>query len=209
MPIELVCFDLGGVLIRLCDGWEDARLRAGIRDCQPKTNFHQHPLFAQVNHQFERGEIDQTEYTDQLAQLINLAPHQILAMLNAWLVEPYPGIDAMLDQLEATTVRTACLSNTNHTHWRAMTCPGPAFLPLHRLHNRFASPFIGHRKPETKIYQHVQNETGIPPQAILFFDDLPENVYTAQRQGWHAYEIDPTEDPMVQATKHLQRHGVL
>lgn len=209
ISIQLVCFDLGGVLIRLCDSWDHAFQRAGIDQCEPKKGFHHHRQFDEATHQFERGEIDQTDWAERLTDLTGLGGHQILAILQAWLVEPYPGVDTLLDKLQSTTVRTACLSNTNHTHWHQMTSQGPALLPLHRLHHRFASPFIGHRKPEAPIYQHVQDKTGIPPHAILFFDDLPENIQAARQQGWCAHTIDPLHDPIAQVTDHLQQLGVL
>lgn len=205
----MVCFDIGGVFIRLADGWDDVLKRTGIDRAHVSQGFDRHPHFVATNHELERDEIDQTEYNHRLAGLTGLRPDQILAMLNEWLLEPYPGIDGMLDKLERTGVRTACLSNTNHTHWHAMNQPGPKFLPLHRLHDRFASSLIGHRKPEAAIYQHVQNETGIPPQAILFFDDLTENIHTAQQQGWQAHQIDPAGDPISQVVALLEQRGVL
>lgn len=210
MPrIQLVCFDLGGVLLRLCNGWGGALGRAGLTLQIADRVFYERRAFQEVNHAFERGEIEQANYADRVAGMTGLSPNDVLAVLDAWLVEPYPGIDAMLDQLEATSVRTACLSNTNQVHWGSFTSPGPLFLPLYRLDYRFASPFIGHRKPDAAIYRYVQAEAGLPPGAILFFDDTPENVRTATAIGWQAHLIDPLGDPIGQVTQYLRGHRVL
>jgi len=203
--IKLVCFDIGGVLLRLCNGWSDALQRAGIDASVLNTDFQNDTQFKDALHQFERGEIEQIQFTQRTSELTGLNPDQILAILDAWLIEPYGGIDHLLDQLEIHNIQTACLSNTNLRHWNTLTCSqNPLFLPLHRFHFRFASPIIGHRKPDAAIYQHVQDETGYPPASILLFDDLPENILAAEQKGWHACRIDPQGDPMTQATAHLQ-----
>jgi len=208
-PIELVCFDLGGVLLRIADSWDDAIQRVGLLDAIPNNRFHHQASFHDTHHRFERGEIDSTDYTRRVAALAGLSPSHVLAILDAWLVEPYPGIDPLLDQLDLASVQTACLSNTNTIHWHAIMSPGATFLPLHRLGHRFASPFVGCRKPDATIYQHVQDQTAVEPESILFFDDTPDNVHAATARGWLGHRIDPSDDPVAQVTEHLRHHNVL
>ncbi len=208
--IQLVCLDLGGVILRLADGWDDTLRRAGVLNGNFDREVLRDPQVIETTHQFERGEIgNEAEYTEKISRLSGLTPEQVLAVIDAILVEPYAGVDAMFDALDKRAVQTACLSNTNMRHWRTVTTPGPLFLPLDRLHHRFASHLIGHRKPVAAAYQHVQDQTGVGPEAILFFDDLPENIDSATKQGWQAQRIDPHNDPVGQVMDHLRSHGVL
>jgi putative hydrolase of the HAD superfamily len=128
----------------------------------------------------------------------------------AYLLGAYPGAHELIDDLCRAGVRTACLSNTTHNHWRMMHDPsGPHFLPLARMTHCFASFQIGLRKPDERIYAHVEHVTGVPPAGIVFFDDVEENVLAARQRGWHAHRITPDGDPILQERAHLRRHGVL
>ena len=84
---------------------------------------------------------------------------------------------------------------------------GPLF---GRLHHRFASHLLRLRKPDDAIYAHVEGATGVRGMAIVFFDDVAENVDAARRRGWHAYRIDPApDDPLPQVRSRLRAHGVV
>ena len=64
-------------------------------------------------------------------------------------------------------------------------------------------------KPDAKIYEHVEQTTGVAPEHILFFDDHPPNVNAARQRGWRVEQIDHTGDTVAQMTRHLRRYGVL
>lgn len=207
-PIELVCFDLGEVLMRLCAGWEDACRCAGLTGAQALEAGMRQRLF-EIVQRSEVGLIDQDTYAGEVATLVGLNPEQVTQVSEVWLRGPYPGVDAMLGALAEAPVRTACLSNTNALHWELMTTPGhTAYLPLGRLDYRFASHLIGERKPDAAIYQHVEQAAGVPAEAILFFDNAPENVAAAKQRGWQAVQVDPA-DPVPTMRQHLARCGWL
>lgn len=83
------------------------------------------------------------------------------------------------------------------------------YCALDRLTYRFASHLAGMRKPEDRIYAHVESETRVSGERIVFFDDIMENVEAAQRRGWQAIVIAQDGDPIAQAREHLMRLGVL
>lgn len=203
--IRLICFDLGGVLIRITHNWRDTLLRAGITD--PLTVVK--PEVVDLYRGFEIGQIAQDDFVGQLKFLTGWSAQQTHAVLSAVLQDPYPGIDALLDALHNRNVQTACLSNTNAFHWAMMLDPGPTRLPLDRLHFRFASHLIGAAKPDPTIYQHVEQATGCPPASIVFFDDMPANVVSARQRGWQAYPIDPHADPVAQIIELLESPATL
>ena len=74
----------------------------------------------------------------------------------------------------------------------------------------FASHLLRLRKPDDAIYAAVERETGVGGGAVVFFDDVAENVEAARRRGWHAYRIDPgPDDPLPQVRSRLRAHGVI
>lgn len=47
----------------------------------------------------------------------------------------------------------------------------------------FVSSDIGHRKPERAAFEFIGQALDLPLSAILFFDDLPDNVAGAADAG--------------------------
>ena len=57
----------------------------------------------------------------------------------------------------------------------------------------FLSYEFGCRKPESSIYQKVQEQLPFNKEDILFIDDNPENVRVAKEFGWNAYQATGLE----------------
>jgi putative hydrolase of the HAD superfamily len=209
--IQLVCFDLGRVLIDICDGFREAAGRSG---CVAPLTLKEPTIRRAVQDLFiehECGRVDDDGFARRVADAANWSPDAVLGMMRAWLKGPFPGVTDLIEELrERNGIQLACLSNTNGLHWSMMSAAaGDAALPLHRLHHRFASHFIGCMKPDARIYQHVEEATGIPPQGIVFFDDKAENCDGARQRGWSAHVIELDGDPVAQMRRHLTSHGVL
>ncbi len=51
----------------------------------------------------------------------------------------------------------------------------------------YVSALIGSAKPKRAIYDHAAADLGVPPAAIAFVDDRPENVEGALAAGWTAH----------------------
>jgi glucose-1-phosphatase len=208
--IQLVVFDLGRVLVRICRDWrhacEVARVPAPAGELAPDTWATLHDLVCRV----EVGQISTAEFCRRAAPALGLRPDQAATMWNAYTRGTYPGAVELLDELRAAGVATACLSNTNATHWALLGDPaGHSYFPFERLTYSFASHLLRLRKPDDAIYAHVESAVGVPGGAIVFFDDVPENVDAARRRGWHAYRIDPApDDPIAQIRAALKAHGL-
>jgi HAD superfamily hydrolase (TIGR01509 family) len=209
--IELVVFDLGRVLVRICNDWVHACATAGVE--VPLDKLDPAALFQlrDLVHQVEVNAVSFDEFAEQVARALGATSHQIHAASEAFLTGLYPGVPELLSELHSAGVKTSCLSNTNDHHWKLLADPThPAFSPLNRLTHQFASHLIGARKPDDAIYAHLERETGLTGAAILFFDDVQENVDAARKRGWHAHWIDPNlDDPLPQIRAALRRHQVL
>lgn len=196
--IRLVCFDLGRVLIRICDGWPEACARAGV----PSPALTDPAAFREIERlgeEHECGRIDTAGFVHGVARVTGLAPAQVEAIARAWLKGAFPGAAELVREVAAGPVASACLSNTNALHWSQMFEEGsPHRLPLEQFTHRFASHHIGAMKPAPAIYEHVEKTTGLPPESILFFDDHAPNIHAAAARRWHAHRIDTSADPIAQ-----------
>jgi putative hydrolase of the HAD superfamily len=209
-PIQLVVFDLGRVLIRSCDGWQHACEVAGLAQPAGELSDAARAALFEIAIQSEIGQIDIDSFCARAATLLGLTPGDVRRVSDVYAIAPYPGAIELIDQLAAAGVPTACLSNTNENHWRIFQDTSQAsYFPLDRLTHRFASQLLGLRKPDPRIYEHVECATRVPPDRIVFFDDLEENVIPARERGWRAHVITPDSDPIAQARARLHDEGVL
>lgn len=208
-PVRLVCFDLGGVLVRICRGWAEACERAGVPVRLDADHADTWRRIHVALSDYEVGNIDSAAMIARLVAASNGhdAEH-IERIIDAWLIDLYDGVAELIRAIHAAGVPTACLSNTNDWHWRIMDSQ-PRFAALRTLRHRFASHLARCRKPEPAIFQHLEDRLSLTGEAIVFFDDLPENIEAAAERGWRGFVVDPAADPVQQMTGHLRGLGVL
>jgi putative hydrolase of the HAD superfamily len=208
--IHLICFDLGRVLVRICDSWkhagEMARIPAPIERLPDDKRKAVHASVAAL----EVGQIDHAEFCDRVTPIFGLDRSHIESAWNVYPLGVFEGAVELVDELNSRNFATACLSNTNASHWGMMSDQShPAYFPFERFTHAFASHLIGARKPDPAAYEHVETIAQVPGPRIAFFDDLPENIAAALQRGWNATLITRDEDPIAQARRALLRLGVL
>ncbi|XAL99109.1 HAD-IA family hydrolase [Phycisphaeraceae bacterium D3-23] len=207
--IQLVVFDLGGVLIRLAPSWRDAFTHAGLPYPKqldaPETTVALEKL-VEIE---EVGGFGKLGFFDKAGELLGIESGDLIRAADAYLRGPFPGIPELLDVLMASPIPTACLSNTNHNHWKDLANPDhPNGLPLLDLDHPVASQLVGHRKPNPGIYQHLEESTGIQAQNILFFDDRQDNIDAANDRGWNTHRVTHPTDTAPEIRAVLARHNI-
>ncbi len=216
--VRLVCFDLGGVLIRICGTWREACDAAGLsarEPLAPKVEEKRRALTALL----DLGRISFEQWAASVSRAFDGAysPDEARRAHDAISQEEHAGALALVDALHDAGVATACLSNSNHAHWVrlvhhdgvALLSGEPEYPSVVRLKRHFASHLLGLAKPDAAIYAEVERLVGLRGQDILFFDDRAENVDAARRRDWSAHRIDPLRDPIAQVREHLHDHRVL
>ncbi|MEL7090015.1 MAG: HAD family hydrolase, partial [Planctomycetota bacterium] len=161
--IHLVVFDLGRVLLRIVDDFDHACARAGrpalagfSGDLSIHARRNSDPDAAELFNGFETGTIEIDDYARRAAALTGVTPQDIIAILDACLIETYPGATDLLDRLAERAVQAACLSNTNARHWQLIADPNnPSYLPLDKLDFPWGSQILGLAKPDPAIYRRV------------------------------------------------------
>jgi putative hydrolase of the HAD superfamily len=210
-PPPLICFDLGRVLVRICESWAEAFAHAGLSGPppDPKDPAARRAISARV-HAFETGTISADEFADAVGALLEQPSAVIHRILDSWLRGPTPGATALLDDLRARGHRIACLSNTNARHWALMSrWDGTENLLWPRIDLRLASHELGLRKPDDAIYAALEKTARVAPADIVFFDDLAENVAAARARGWRAVEVPVCPDPVAAMRSWLAENGFL
>jgi HAD superfamily hydrolase (TIGR01509 family) len=186
--IRVVCFDLGGVLVKLASGWEAACKLGGVKTLPNLGAWErQHALMVEL----ERGRMAEEVYFERMGQCdLGISADELKCVFDAWLQGAYPGAAELIAEIKERGVITACLSNTNPRHWRQVIEEVPEYMEImRRLDYRFASQEIGFAKPDERIYLHAQEQMKVTAEEILFFDDRLENVEGARAVGWHAEQI--------------------
>lgn len=214
--ISLVCFDWGGVILRICRSWQEGCERAGLpvrADTASDTVKARRKKIAEA---FQVGELTPEAFFARLAEATGGAytAEEVERIHDAWLIDEYTGVGDVVGELLARPgVETGLLSNTNESHWRRHQrelCTGLECFPtVARLRHRHASHLLRLAKPGLDIYHAFVEQTGHRAGRILFFDDLEENVAAARLAGWNAEQIDHTGDTASQIRGHLRAYGVL
>ncbi len=215
--IKVVCFDLGGVVVRIARSWSEACEAAGVEVRSPET-FSAPDMQSgrrELSDGYQLGRLDCDGYYRLISESSGglYEPHEVEAVHRAWVFEPYTGIDTLIERLNTVNgLQTACLSNTNHSHWQdLLRTEGskPAVPAIHLLQTRLVSHELEAVKPDERIYRLAEQRLGASGAEIVFFDDLLENVEGARRCGWIAEQIDHSGDPASQIRAHLERFGLL
>lgn len=187
---EALLFDLGNVVVdidfrRCTRGWAD---RAGIDHDELVPRF----WFDDAYCAHEIGAIDTPTYLAHLREVlgVDLADDDLLEPWSSIFVGPTPGV---ADLLAGAAARWPLygFTNTNpahQAHW------APRFADHLAAFDRiFASHEIGLRKPERAAFDHVLAEIGVAPEAVIFFDDTPDNVDGARAAGLQAVLVTPPD----------------
>ncbi|OIO70847.1 MAG: hypothetical protein AUJ58_01915 [Zetaproteobacteria bacterium CG1_02_55_237] len=189
--IEVLLFDIGGVLIdfdfnRAFAIWEPiSRL-----SCTEMEHVFKYDL---AYEQHERGEITAAQYFAHLSTILELQDdHARIA--EGWNAIFLGEISETRAMLQSARVQFPCFAftNTNATHHATWSAMFPDVVAS--FEHVFASNEIGIRKPEAQVFEHVAHTLGIPLDAIMFFDDMPENVEAAIKAGIRAVHVRSPAD---------------
>lgn len=207
MAIRAVCFDLGGVVARISYHWAEMLIRAGYpvpSHISPADLVTAMPQFEA----FQDGMISVEEYAAALGEYLGgLSAEVGLRVHNSMLVEPFPGVLEVVEELNSRGIATGCLSNTNAPHWEDLARSG-RFPAIMAMPIRLASFEINASKPDSRAFAAFETAAHALPPEILLFDDSIPNIDAARELGWRAVPIDPLGDPAAQMRSALAVAGL-
>jgi len=181
--IDLVLFDLGGVLIQP-GGVASMRALSGIESDEALwTRW----LACPWVQRFEAGRCSPEEFAAGVVAdwELELEPAAFLQAFGGW---PEPPFDGALELVEAVqaAVPAGFLSNMNSFQWGA----NYEGIPLtDAFAFRFLSFELGLVKPDAAIFEAVAARLPVPRHQVLFLDDNAVNVDAAATTGFAARHV--------------------
>jgi len=187
--IEVILFDLGGVLVEL----------TGVPVMLKWTNhrYDEETLWeAWLNspavRSFEKGYSSAEQFADELIKEMDLpvGRAEFIDRFRAWPKGLFPGVPRLMEGLK-DTYTLACLSNSNVLHW-------PILMKEMGLETMFQYHFASHLmkrvKPDKEVFEYVLKGLGCKASSVLFLDDNVINVNSAKEIGMIAYKVEGPRD---------------
>lgn len=204
--VQMVVFDLGGVLVKVDGDWRSIGAALGIAtpslgECSALEDCPGHL-------DYQDGATPYDDYLRSLAEFCGCSIEQANRLHMGILGKPYDGTAELLADIRSSGLATGCLSNTNAAHWDLLLDPN-VYPVVSSLERKMASHLEGLAKPDPEIFRRYARIHGVPPEGIVFFDDKQENVDSAASVGFRAYRIDPALDPARQERQILVDLGLL
>lgn len=195
-PVDLVLFDLGGVLIEVAG----VRAMLELTGMASEEELWRRWLTCRWVRRFESGGCSETEFAAGVVAdwQLDLSAAAFLQAFREWPTQPLPGAVELVAQTRAS-VATGCFSNTNALHWHDHV----AGWPLAGLFDlRFLSFELGMLKPDAAAFAHVAGLLEVPAERVLFLDDNAVNVAGALAAGFQATRaagVDEARQRLVEA----------
>ncbi len=196
--IEIVVFDMGGVLVELGPmhdvfggKWGDV------------AEFWSRWLASSAVRDLDTGTISPDVFCARLIAEFELpfTQEEMVERLRGWPKGLFDGAADLVRSLEGA-VETAVLSNTSALHWETQVDHEvvQALFP-----RRYLSYQLGMVKPDARIFEYVIRDLGMDPASILFLDDNQVNVDGALTAGMNAQRCNG----VAEAEAALRLHGVI
>jgi glucose-1-phosphatase len=198
-PIDVVLFDLGGVLIQ-AGGVGPMRELCGIESEQELWARWLGCRWVQL---LEAGRCSDEEFAAGVVAdwELPVSPDDFLAAFAGWEGVTYPGAAELVAEA-ADVARIGCLSNTNALQWTAHYESLPI---VGSFEFRFLSFELGLVKPDRAIFETVAVRLPVEPDRVLFLDDNVVNVEGAADFGFHTRHVRGVDE----ARRALVDAGVL
>ncbi len=205
--IRCICFDLGGVMVKVRHHWKDVLDQLNIPH-PAAGKLHDHRYEWETFKLFEIGKCSEEDYLDALGHYFHISVEDAFHAHRAILLEEYPGLMTWISEVELNDYLTGCLSNTNSLHWKILNDP-VKYPAISRLSKKVLSFECGSAKPDPDIYLEFEKASGFFGDQILYFDDLEINIKAAKSLGWKGYVIDPAKEILPQIQFAASLEGIL
>ncbi len=176
--IEVILFDLGGVLIEFVGL---PTVMSWSNDNMTHKEFWEKWLLSPTVRSFESGQMKPEDFAEQIIEEMSFAvsPDKFIEEFVNLPRGLFPGALELLKRI-SPEYTLAILSNTNALHWSRMMNE----MELAELfHHYFASHLIGKLKPDQEVFEHVLEELDCDPGAVLFIEDNLINAEAAKAVG--------------------------
>ncbi len=183
--IKACLFDIGNVLVT----FDYARTFAPLSGQSARTYEEVYAHLAAVSTELETGRLSSVDFITRGVEFIGdgISRGEFEEAFTG-IFEPIHEVWSVV-QTVTTKVPAWLFSNTSELHERYLLRQYPAFASFR---GGFYSWRLGFMKPGPEIYEHALAMLGLPAEEIAYFDDLPANIETGRRFGFHCHQYDRT-----------------
>lgn len=182
MTPEAVIFDIGNVLIE----WQPERYYDRVIGEERRKE-----MFATVDLHGMNDKIDMGgDFKDVIYATAEDYPQfrdEIRMWYDNWIELANPVIDHSVRLLRALRAKGVPVFTLTNFGPASFAYAETQFDFLTEFDRRYISGHMKVIKPDLKIYQMVEEDCGIAPEALLFADDRVDNVNMARSRGWQAH----------------------
>jgi len=182
--IDVILFDLGGVLVELAGVDQMIEWSPGIATHE---ELWRRWLESSAVRRFETGAIGRDDFALAIVEEFgcSVGADEFLAAFTWWPRSVFPGALELVQSMRSH-YRLASVSNTNEIHWDRFSNTWKLDAAFH--HN-FPSYLVGKLKPDAEYFEHVLAELDVAPARVLFIDDNAINVQAAAKLGMHTRRV--------------------
>lgn len=178
--IQLVLFDIGGVLVN----WKDAWLYHVVSE---RFGIHKKTLTQECEKEImnlHTGKILENDFWRKIGKKINSSELQKVrkSLIHDTFKEKAKlnnSILKMVERIQENEIKVGVLSNLEKTTHSILV----EFGLLDGFEFQFYSHKIGYAKPDKRLFKYVINNVPFKPSALFFIDDKISNVQTANSIG--------------------------
>lgn len=188
MTVRAVVFDIGNVLIE----WNPERMYDRVIGAARRE-----ALFAAVDLHGMNVRVDAgANWAEEVRALAAAHPDHagdIMLWHDRWIEMASPVIPRsvrLMEALQRKGVPVFALTNFGVQTFDYAVTQYPF---LGRFDRAFVSGVLRASKPEARIYEIVEEESGLRGEALIFADDRPENIAAAEARGWKGHVFTTPE----------------
>lgn len=182
MTPEAVIFDIGNVLIE----WQPERFYDRvIGEARRKEMFASVDLHG-MNDKIDMGG-DFKEVIYDTAEDYPQFRDEIRMWYDNWIELASPVIDHSVRLLRALRSKGVPVFTLTNFGPASFAYAETQFDFLTEFDRRYISGHMGVIKPNPRIYEMVEEDCGLAPEALLFADDRVDNVDMARSRGWQVH----------------------
>ena len=182
MGVEAVVFDIGNVLIE----WQPERYYDSVIGKARRKE-----MFATVDLHGMNDRVDLGEnFTDVIYETAEEYPDfrdEIRMWHDKWIHLASPAIDHSVRLLRALRTKGVPVFALSNFGIQSFDYAETQYPFLGEFDRRYISGHMGVIKPDPKIYEMLEQDCGIAPEALLFADDRDDNIAMARARGWQAH----------------------
>lgn len=180
--IEAVVFDIGNVLIE----WNPKRFfDRMIGPDRSARLFAEVPLDA-MNLRIDLG----APFRDTIFETADAYPNwstEVRLWHDHWIELASPEIPRSLRLMRALKSRGTPVFSLSNFGRESFSVAERRYSFLRDFDRTFISGDLRVVKPDARIYEIVEQTSGLRPGSLLFTDDRPDNIFAAQERGWQTH----------------------